>query len=76
MVNAVLKSYIVSDAVLLVTGILLVGAGTIWHNQTTSPPVKESVGRILLLERCPLAGMPTIMPEWRHHYIPVILIPL
>jgi len=57
MVNAVLKSYIVSDAVLLVTGILLVGAGAIWHNQTTSPPVKESVGRILLLERCPLAAV-------------------
>lgn len=52
----VVKSFIVFDALLLATGILLIGAGSVWQNQVTSPPSKESVARLLLLEGCPLVG--------------------
>lgn len=58
MVRAVVASYVVADILLLCTGGLLIGAGTIWQGQVTDPqPEDDAIGRIMLLERCPLLAV-------------------
>jgi len=57
MVNAVLTAYIVSDVLLLASGALLVGAGAVWQGDVSAIPTSKTVGRLLLLENCPLAAV-------------------
>jgi len=57
MVNAVLTSYVVSDVVLLATGVLLISAAAVWQREMASEPTAESVGRLLLLQGCPLIAV-------------------
>ncbi|KAI5776157.1 hypothetical protein EDC01DRAFT_625736 [Geopyxis carbonaria] len=57
MVNAVLTSYVVSDVILLATGILLISAAAVWQGEMASDPTAESVGRLLLLQGCPLVAV-------------------
>lgn len=56
MVKPVVAAYVVADFLLLATGVLLIGAGAVWQRQVSAPPTQESIGRIMLLERCPLVG--------------------
>ena len=55
--NSVLISYLVSDFIFLATGVLLIVAPVIWQRELSAAPTQESVGRVLLLQRCPLPGM-------------------
>jgi len=57
MVHPVLSSYIVSDVILLATGVLLIACAVVWQGETTVAPTTKTVGRLLLLERCPLAAV-------------------
>jgi hypothetical protein len=54
MVNPVLTSFLISDFLFLSTGVLLIVAPIIWENEALKPPTIESVGRLLLLQNCPL----------------------
>lgn len=61
MIKPVLASYLFSDFVFLATGVMLITVATVWRNEIASPPTKESVGRLILLEGCPLIG------RWHPH---------
>jgi hypothetical protein len=56
MVKPVLTSYVVSDFVFLATGVMLITVACIWRKEMASPPTEESVGRLILLQGCPLIG--------------------
>jgi len=55
--NSVLTSYLVSDFIFLATGVLLIVAPVIWQRELAAAPTQESVGRVLLLQRCPLPAV-------------------
>jgi len=57
MVNQVLASFLISDVIFMGTGILLIVAASIWRNELAAPPTTESVGRMLLLQNCPLVAV-------------------
>ncbi|KAF8537609.1 hypothetical protein BDD12DRAFT_887278 [Trichophaea hybrida] len=57
MVKPVLTSYVISDFIFLATGVLLITVASVWRNEMASPPTEESVGRLILLERCPLVAV-------------------
>ncbi|KAF8243427.1 hypothetical protein K440DRAFT_589596 [Wilcoxina mikolae CBS 423.85] len=57
MVKPVLTSYVVSDFIFLATGVMLITVASIWRNEMASPPTEESVGRLILLQRCPLVAV-------------------
>lgn len=58
MANAVLTSYIVSNFIFLATGVLLIAAACVWRAEMHAlDPKVESVGRILLLQKCPLEAV-------------------
>jgi len=57
MVKPVLTSYVVSDFVFLATGVMLITVACIWRKEMASPPTEESVGRLILLQGCPLIAV-------------------
>jgi len=57
MVNQVLASFLVSDIIFMATGVLLIAASAVWRGELASPPTIESVGRMLLLQNCPLLAV-------------------
>ncbi|CCX30528.1 hypothetical protein FPQ18DRAFT_364743 [Pyronema domesticum] len=57
MMKPVLLAFLIADFIFLATGVMLVAAATIWRNEKSSPPTLESVGRLILLEGCPLVAV-------------------
>jgi hypothetical protein len=56
MVNPVLTSFLVADIIFLATGVLLIAAASVWRAEMAVPATEESVGRLILLQGCPLVG--------------------
>jgi hypothetical protein len=56
MVNAVLTSFFIADIIFLITGIILIVAAIVWRGELAAAPTEESVGRLILLQGCPLVG--------------------
>ncbi|KAA8899416.1 hypothetical protein FN846DRAFT_899924 [Sphaerosporella brunnea] len=57
MLNPVLTSFLISDIIFLITGGILIAAACIWKSELASPATTESVGRLILLQGCPLSAV-------------------
>lgn len=56
MANKILLSFLVVDALFLVSGALLLAFPLINNAAMNAPPDTETIARNLLLERCPMTG--------------------